>query len=111
MSEHNDTRSSARKNFRCNALVLLNKAPSLQGRTMDLGSSGISVVIPEQLAPGQVCMIAFETLLQNRKFKLQQRAKVVYAICGSAGFRTGFQFIDLAPDNTRIIADLFALLL
>jgi hypothetical protein len=111
MSEQHDSRSAERKNFRCTALILKQGASPVTGRTLDISLRGISIMVPQHLDHGDAFLVAFETIVNNRKFKLQAHARAVYSICsGTSGFRTGFQFVDLDGAATQTVKDLTATL-
>jgi c-di-GMP-binding flagellar brake protein YcgR len=102
-SPSEETRGDTRKPFRCRIKVGLANGAQVEGRTVDISSSGICVMVGNSLPPGQTCMIHFETVIGGMQRKVEAPAKVVYNIYGSAGFRTGFRFVDLSPNNSVVV--------
>lgn len=102
-----ETRIAPRKILRVRAKVMLNGGrPPVMGRTIDISTSGISVMLEDSLAAGESCVIAFEAPIRGTIRKVMASAKAVYSICGADGFRTGFQFVQLDAANTSIINEL-----
>lgn len=98
-----ETRTDSRKPFRSRARVGLADGSQLDGRAVDISVSGICVMVGNALPAGQNCMIFFETVIGGMQRKVEAPAKVVYNIYGSAGFRTGFRFVDLSPNNSVVV--------
>lgn len=93
-----DARNEVRKVLRCQARILFKNAPSLSGRTFDISPSGICIIAPEHIAPGQSCGLSFSTPIAGKIIEVNTLAKVAYSICiGTTGFRVGFQFVDPDP--------------
>jgi len=100
-----ETRIAPRKVLRCRAKVMLNGGrPPMMGRTVDISTTGISLVLDVPLPTGESCVIAFETPVKGTVRRVMASANVVYSIFSSAdGFRHGFQFVQLDAANTSII--------
>jgi hypothetical protein len=102
-----DTRIAPRKVLRCRAKVMLNGGrPPVMGRTVDISTSGISLMLDVSLPAGESCVISFEAPVNGTMRKLMVSAKAVYSICGADGFRIGMQFVQLDAANTSMINEL-----
>ena len=107
MNEH-DARATPRKKLNNRANVVLADGKSFAGRTVDISQGGISIVLQEPIAAAQSCIILLELFAGDRVRQFNAPARVVYSICsGTAGFRIGFQFINLSPTNVEILNALF----
>lgn len=102
-----DTRIAPRKVLRCRAKVMLNGGrPPLMGRTVDISTSGICLMLDGPLVAGESCVIAFEAPVKGTMRKVMASAKAVYSICSGEGFRIGFQFVQLDAATTSIINEI-----
>lgn len=79
----------------------------MRGRLLDISLGGVSVLLGEQLHPGQTCTVGFETPLNGKPVRVTGTARVIYSILsGTDGFRTGLQFLELDPANHKAVAEL-----
>ena len=102
-----EPRSFPRKILRCPALVVLPGASPKRARTLDISLGGLSLMIGEQLRPGQECTVGFEAPLNGKTVRVMGSAKVVYSILsGNDGFRVGLQFVKLDAANSKLVAEL-----
>jgi hypothetical protein len=97
-------RVTPRKPLRARAQVAAPGAPVQSALTVDVSVSGVSLMLPEQLATGAACQIRFEIPVGGKTHVVQGSAKVVYCVCvGQKGFRAGFQFTDADQARTQLI--------
>lgn len=81
----------------------------MRARGLDISQSGVCIFVPEQLRPGQACVITLETTVNGKPSPLVASAKVIYStLSGTDGFRTGMQFVQLDAENSKILAALIA---
>lgn len=106
MNQPEETRIAPRKVLRCRAKVMTGPNAAMAGRTVDISMTGICVIVDGPIKPGHTCMIYFETPVKGIVKQVNVVGKVVYSICGSDGFRTGFQFGQLTPTNTALISEI-----
>lgn len=76
------------------------------GRTVDISTSGICLLLEGPLVAGESCVVAFEAPVNGTVRKVMVSAKAVYSIYSGEGFRIGFQFVQLDAANTSIINQL-----
>jgi hypothetical protein len=107
VSDPRNQRIEDRRNLHCHAVVRFKDAPGVEGRTIDISSRGISVILPEQLPPGTDSLIAFDTVVNGNKFTVAVRAKSIYAILSGSQFRTGFSFTQLDTATAQSIDALY----
>lgn len=102
-----EARIAPRKAIRCRAKIVLDDKISLDARTVDISSSGICMILAEQLPAGRACLIAFDIPINGKMRKIRAVAKAVYSICsGTEGFRVGFQFVQVDAATTMTITEL-----
>ncbi|MFI4940382.1 MAG: PilZ domain-containing protein [Burkholderiales bacterium] len=100
-------RSEERRVLRCAAAVISSNSPPVHGKTVDVSSKGISVMLPRAMNNGDQCTVAFNPSIDGKTVMLSAPAKVVYSICvGTSGFRTGFQFEGIDDKTSKIIKEL-----
>ncbi|WGG48608.1 MULTISPECIES: PilZ domain-containing protein [Rugamonas] len=90
-----DHRSAARKIMRSKAVVVMDGAPPAQGRTLDIGASGMSITFDSKLAVGQMGQVMFELFLDGKAQIMTCRSKVSYCIFSGDHFKIGYQFMNL----------------
>ena len=97
-------RVNPRSRLRERAQVALPGAAVLGGTTIDISTSGVSIMVHEQIANGTECWVRFEIPDCGRKNIVQAQAKAIYSVCvGEQGFRVGFQFIFKDVERTQLI--------
>ena len=102
-----ELRTEQRKVFRCPATVMSPTNYPQAGRTIDISSKGISVMLDKHLSAGDQYTISFNTTLGNQLVSVNASARLVYSICvGTSGFRTGFQFGTLDARTAQVIKQL-----
>jgi len=102
-----EPRSFPRKILRCPAIVVFPGATPMRARMLDLSLGGLSLLIGEQLQPGQECTVGFEAPLNGKPVRVMGQAKIVYSILsGNDGFRVGLQFVKLDAANSKLVAEL-----
>jgi c-di-GMP-binding flagellar brake protein YcgR len=106
LSKWRNERQEERRNLHCTAVVRLRNGAGTNGRTIDISSRGISIVLPEQLAAGAECLIAFDTVVNGNRFSIAVQARSVYAILSGSQFRTGFTFSNVDPVTEKSLAEL-----
>jgi hypothetical protein len=102
-----DIRIAPRKVLRCRAKVMISGGrPPLNGRTVDISTSGICIMLEAPLQAGESCVISFEAPVKGTIRKVMVSANAVYSIYSGEAFRTGFQFVQLDAASTSIINEL-----
>ncbi len=91
-----EQRQSVRKVLRVKAALQIDGGEAMLVKTMDVGTSGVGVSCPQQLAAGQTGHIAFEMYFNGKTHAIGSRVKVMYCIYSSSdGFKVGLQFLNL----------------
>jgi hypothetical protein len=91
-----DQRSGARKIVRAKAVVVMDGMPPLQGRTIDMNATGLSLNFEHKLEAGHMGQVSFELFVDGKGQILSTRAKVSYCIFSGDHFKIGYQFMN--PD-------------
>lgn len=91
-----DQRSGARKIVRSKAVVVMNGAQPMQGRTLDISASGLSLTFDHKLTTGDIGMVSFELFVEGKAQVLTCQSRVNYCIFSGDHFKIGFQFMN--PD-------------
>jgi c-di-GMP-binding flagellar brake protein YcgR len=100
-------RKHARKALRRNAHLLFPDRPSILVRTTDISKGGLGAIADVNLLPGTSCMVRLSLPLHPQdKTVLNIQVQVAHSVFSHAekGFKVGFQFIDLPPLETEVIA-------
>ena len=93
-----------RKVFRCRAQLRLADGNSVDVRTVDITTGGISVMSQQGFTAGAVCSLVFELPVKGALQFLTASVKIVYAtpVC-SEGTRLGLRFVTADPVRTQLI--------
>jgi c-di-GMP-binding flagellar brake protein YcgR len=76
----------------------------LPGRTLDISRGGASMIMPFELAAGQLCYIDFELQACGDSSAFHIAAEVRYSVeLDKRRFRIGFRFADLDEKTTALI--------
>lgn len=67
----------------------------MQGRTLDIGASGMSLNFDHKLEVNHLGHVSFELFLDGKAQILTCRSKVSYCIFSGDHFKIGFQFMNL----------------
>ncbi|MBI1891919.1 MAG: PilZ domain-containing protein [Burkholderiales bacterium] len=100
-----DKRASPRRPLRCRVKVIGPKG-TLNGESFDLSTGGIGVTLETQLALGDVCTVMFAPYRDGSVKSVTVSGKVAYCMLSTSGFRTGFQFQNVAASTTTILNSL-----
>jgi c-di-GMP-binding flagellar brake protein YcgR len=90
-----EQRKSARKILKTKAVLVLDSAGPVSGRTADLSANGVSVGFADPLAPGQVGQLMFDLFVDGKLTTIKARAKAMYCIFSGGEFKVGFEFVNL----------------
>jgi len=93
-----DARADVRKILHCPVRIIAKNGNVIRGRSLDVSTGGMSVMLNEPFDGAPQCVVTFEALsasqLTNGKpISVTVAAEAVYSICvGTSGFRVGFKF-------------------
>jgi hypothetical protein len=90
-----EQRKSARKVLKTKAMLVMEGAGAVAGRTTDLGANGVSISVPDPLAVGQTGQVSFDIFVDGKLTTISARSKALYCIYSNGEFKVGFQFLNL----------------
>lgn len=109
MTQAEEARQSPRKLLRARAVMVDSSGNACTGRLMDIGTTGLSIMLDRPTATGSRHQIRFDMFMNGASQQFRLDGKVVYSIlAGKEGFRTGIQFTDLVAEQSALIAKLLA---
>lgn len=91
-----DQRSGVRKIVRAKAVVVMDGMAPMQGRTIDVNATGLSLTFDHKLSVGDMGEMSFELFVEGKAQILTTRVRVNYCIFSGDHFKIGYQF--MAPD-------------
>jgi len=77
------------------AQLALEGAEPVAGRTVDVGSDGLCLLLEHPLKPGTLGTVRFEIFHEGKAKPIVARSKVQYCILSNDGFKIGFQFVNV----------------
>ena len=98
-----DQRNTTRKILKVKALLSINGNTPQVARTLDVGADGVCLVLDNPVAPGTVADVYFEIFHDGKLQPITSRSKVLYCILSNAGFKVGFQFINLELTSMTVL--------
>jgi hypothetical protein len=99
-----DQRSAARKIVRAKAVVVMDGMQPKQGRTIDMGATGMSLTFDHKLEVGHMGQVSFELFIDGKSQILTCRSKVSYCIFSGDHFKIGYQFMNLDTATSGAIS-------
>jgi hypothetical protein len=90
--------------MRAKAVVVMDGMPPQQGRTLDIGASGLSLTFDHKLDVGHMGQVSFELFLDGKAQILTCRSKVSYCIFSGDHFKIGLLFANLDTITSGAIA-------
>jgi hypothetical protein len=98
-----DQRNTTRKILKVKALLSIDGNAPQVARTLDVGTDGVSLVLEHPLKPGAVVDVYFEIFHDGKLRPITARSKVQYCILSNAGFKVGFQFVNLELSSMTML--------
>lgn len=102
-----EKRASPRRPLRCRVKVICPKG-TIDGESFDLSSGGIGVILDHQLMLGDICTVMFAPFRDGSVKSVTVSARVAFCMLNTAGYRTGFEFRNVAADTAAVINNLLA---
>lgn len=99
-----DQRNTVRKILKVRALLSIDGSEPLVARTLDVGADGVCLVLDNPLPAGTVADLYFEIFHDGKLRPITSRAKVQNCILSNAGFKVGFQFLNLELASVTILS-------
>lgn len=101
-----DQRSSPRRPIRCKVRIIGPTGQMINGESFDLSTGGIGVILDLNLAIGDICTVMFAPYTHGSVKSVSVTASVAYCMLNTAGFRTGFQFLNVPATTAAVIASI-----
>lgn len=101
-----DARGSSRVNAHWRARVLVSADSFIEGRTVNVSESGVSVLLDRRFADGAVLTVAIavpDPTDRTRLHGVTAQAKVVFNVASGDLFRLGLQFTQVPDDGRQAI--------
>ena len=96
-----------RKVLRCRAQLRLADGSSVEVRTVDITTGGMSVMSQQGLATGDSASLVFKLPVHGALQTLTADVRIAYATrVGSEGTRLGLRFVTADPVRAQLIAGL-----
>jgi hypothetical protein len=100
-----ERRAAPRKILSVRAKVEMPGNKTLDGQTVDVSETGMSVVTPFELRPGQECTISLDLSACGVDSEIHIVGRACYCVkSGAETFRTGMQFVQLTAETQAFIA-------
>jgi hypothetical protein len=101
-----EQRKSERKLVKVKALVKMPGGEGIMGRTFDLATSGVGILLDVPLKNGTQVRVSIGLLVNGVVTPMHAQARVQYCIFSSGDYRIGMQFLQLDA-NTAIMLGRF----
>jgi len=98
-------RLAERKLLRGKAVLQVPGRPAMDVRTLDISTSGMAVVAPDNLPPSATCTIQFVLPLKRGRQTVQLNARIVHSVFSNAegGVKVGMQFLNVPASTTAMV--------
>jgi hypothetical protein len=90
-----EQRNTSRKILKVKALLHIEGAETVVGRTLDVGTDGVCLLLEFPLQPGSNGTVYFEIFHDGKAKPITARARVQYCILSNGEFKVGFQFVNV----------------
>jgi hypothetical protein len=95
-----------RKVLRCRAQLQLDAGVTIQVRTIDISTAGMSMMSLHCVAAGVTCRVLFQLPAGGQLHEVAADARVIYTRQGNDGFRLGLRFTDKNQTRIKLIENL-----
>lgn len=92
---HSEQRQSQRKILKTRAMLAVEGAAPMLGRTTDLSANGVSITVPQPVGTGQNVQLRFDLLVEGNLVPVHSRGRTQYCILSNGEFKVGCQFLNL----------------
>lgn len=99
-----ELRQSERRVLKARCLFVTHGAQGAQGRTLDINTAGLSILLPIPIKPGAEGKLTFEMFIDGKSNIISADAKVVHCILSGSEFRIGLNFVQLNLATSTLIA-------
>jgi len=99
-----EQRRAERKIVKVKTLVKVEGGEPIMGRSFDLATSGVGVVLDVPLQSGVKARVSIGLLVDGVVAPIHTQARVQYCIFSSGEYRIGFQFLQLEVATATTLA-------
>lgn len=99
-----EQRRSERKLVKVKAMVKLETGEAVMGRTFDLGTSGVGMLLDIPLKTGLQVRVSVGLLVQGVVTPMHAQSRVQYCIFSNGEYRIGFQFLQVEAATATMLA-------
>lgn len=99
-------RSSPRKPLHTHGTLVMG-SHTIPFTAVDIGATGVCLVVPSQLNIGQRYHIDLSLIVKGRQCDIAALAKVAYCVHCKDGFRVGMHFVDMINKANLAAIDLY----
>lgn len=99
-----EQRQAPRKILRVKAMWVMDGAAPVVARTLDIGSTGVSLLLNESVPTGRRGKVTFEMYFDGTSHIVTAQASVIHCIFSSSGFKAGLQFSNLDMSTMTVIS-------
>lgn len=78
-------------------------APAAAARTIDVGTSGVSVSVSQKVTEGSRGQISFEMFVDGKSHLISAKVSVTYCIFSSGEFKAGLHFTQPDAAMTAVL--------
>jgi c-di-GMP-binding flagellar brake protein YcgR len=99
-----EQRKAERKLVKAKVMVKLEGGETIMGRTFDLGTSGVGVLLDVPLKIALQVRISVGLLINDAVIPMHSQARVQYCIFSSGEYRMGLQFLQIDAAMATMLA-------
>ena len=105
METNSEQRHSLRKALKATGHLMLDRAPALEMRTINVARDGMAISSREPVVEGAHYRVHFDLVVDGTVRRVAAGARVIFCVyAGQSEFKAGLRFIDLDPPSTAAIA-------
>lgn len=102
---NSEQRHSLRKALKSTGRLVLDCAPPLEMRTINVARDGMAISSREPVIEGAHYRVDFDIMVDGTACHVMAGARVIFCVyAGQSEFKAGLRFIDLDPLSTAAIA-------
>ena len=100
-----ELRRAARMPLRCTMALTLDCGKSMAGKTVDISDTGVGVLLPAAVRPGQIGQMQIQMLSFGEMVVVRAKFIAVHCVLSHDEFRLGLQFLGMSPQMRKAIYD------
>lgn len=99
-----EQRKAERKIVKVKALVKLEGGDAIMGRTFDLGTTGVGLLLDVPMKTGVQVRVSVGLLINGVVSPMHTQARVQYCIFSNGDYRIGMQFLQIDTTTATTLA-------